>query len=93
MEGINLRMTDMTAIVDPIHSSVRIVQVAGRSARTFDYRFDVPVQVKKFQGKIDMQSLPNDCHLDDIIVNCSDDENDNAFELRIVNAKSGLVKR
>eukprot|EP00938_MAST-03A_sp_MAST-3A-sp1_P000889 g889.t1 len=93
VEGINLRMTDMTAIVDPIHSSVRIVQVAGRSARTFDYRFDVPVQVKKFQGKIDMQSLPNDCHLDDIIVNCSDDENDNAFELRIVNAKSGLVKR
>ena len=92
-EGINLKVTDMTALVDRVHSTIQIVQIAGRSVRNYAYEFETPVTVKNFDTYMDMSTLPLGCQFDDTILNCVDGETECCFELCIVNAKSGLVKR
>ena len=92
-EGLNLKITDVTALVGQTNSSIRVIQVAGRAVRHYTYLFKKRVEVKGFKKKLKMEDLDRSCHYNDVILNCIDAKNECEFELRVVDAASGLVKR
>ena len=82
-EGIDIRCTDLVALVDSTQSTIRIVQCVGRAMRTFDYIFDSPVDV--VSKTFDVESLPQSCQYDGTLLNCG--HKNKRFVIKVKNSR------